>query len=86
MLTPGVSVSKSSNLRPSTGVVATESSSSVEADSVFVTSTIGTSDTTICCATAETFRVTGMLIVCPTVKFTFCCRTVANPCLVIVRV
>src|SRR5689334_14601598 len=86
MLTPGVSVSKSSNLRPSTGVELTVSSSRVEADSVFVTSTTGTSVTTICCATEETFMVTGILRVCPTVRFTFCCNTVAKPDLLMVMV
>jgi len=69
--TPGVSVSRSSNLRPSTGVELTVSSLIVEEDSVLVTSTIGTSVTTICCATEETFMVTGKVIVCPMVRFTF---------------
>jgi len=69
--TPGVSVRRSSNLRPSTGVELTVSSFSVDDDSVLVTSMIGTSVTTICCATAETFRVTGIEIVWPTVKSTF---------------
>src|SRR6266567_682697 len=86
MLTPGVSVSKSSNFRPSTGVVATEISSSVEEDSVLVTSTMGTSETTICCATAETFIVTGSVMVRPTVRFTFSCTMVAKPDLLMVKV
>src|SRR5258708_6794772 len=86
MLKPGVSVSKSSNFRPSTGVVATEISSSVEEDSVLVTSTMGTSETTICCATAETFIVTGSVMVWPTVRFTFSCTMVAKPDLLMVKV
>ncbi len=64
----------------------TVSSFSVEEDSVFVTSTIGTSETTICWETEETFMVTGMVMVWPTVKFTFCCRTMANPDLLTVMV
>jgi len=66
--------------------VATEISSRVAEDSVFVTSTIGTSLTTICCATEETFIVTGNVIVCPTVRFTFSWTMVANPALLIVSV
>src|SRR5229473_515643 len=78
--TPGVSVRRSSNLRPSTGVELTVSSFSVDDDSVLVTSMIGTSVTTICCATAETFIVTGSVMVCPTVRFTFSCTVPAVIC------
>ena len=71
MLTPGVRVSRSSNLRPRTGVLAMAASSRVEEDSVLVTSMTGTSETTICCATEETLTVTGIERFCPTVRLIF---------------
>jgi len=55
-LTPGVSVSRSSNLRPRIGVVAIVRSSSVEAADVRVVSTVGAPLTVTVSATFETSR------------------------------
>src|SRR5713226_191138 len=86
ILTPGVSVSRSSNLRPRTGVWLTVSWFSVELDSVFVISTVGVAVTTIRSATAEIFMLTGREMAWPTVRFTFSCTIVAKPCFEIVTV
>ena len=80
MLTPGVSVSRSSNLRPRIGVDSTVSSFSVFAAAVRVESMTRVDDETVTVsATPDTFIAIGRVIDCPTVSTTFSCSMVAKP-------
>ena len=81
MLTPGVSVSRSSNLRPRIGVDAIVASFSVVAAAVRVVSTASeAAETVTVSATAETFIVGVSRTASPTLARTFSCTRVANPC------
>ncbi len=84
MLTPGVSVSRSSNLRPSTGVVAIVASPSVEVEAVVVTSISGAAVTTTSSDTPPTRRAKRKVVVRPTVSVRFFWIVGANPSLIIV--
>ncbi len=86
MLTPGVSVSRSSNFLPRMGVVLIVTWFSVVLDSVLLRSTTGVAVTTMRSATADTFMVTGSEKAWPTVRFTFSWTMVAKPALEIVTV
>ena len=81
MLTPGVSVNRSSNLRPKIGVVLTAVSLSVVLDSVFIVSTVGVAVIVTRSATPETFMATGRLRAWPTVRSKLSATAVAKPCL-----
>ena len=84
-LTPGVSVSRSSNFLPRIGVVSTVSWFSVFADAVRVDSTtLGDVVTVTVSATPDGFRTTGSVTDWPTVSCTFSCTTEAKPVSVIV--
>ena len=80
MLTPGVRVRRSSNLRPRMGRFSTVSSFSVVAAAVRVDSmTRGVPETVTVSDRPETFMAIGKVIVCPTVSSTLSCTCVANP-------
>ncbi len=72
MLTPGVRVSKSSNFRPRTGVVAMVTSLSVVVDEAVVMSTSGADVTMTCCDVPATCSVSLSEAVWPTVRVRFC--------------
>ncbi len=79
MLTPGVSVSRSSNLRPRIGVVLTAVSLIVVLASVFTVSTVGVVVTVTFSATSEIFSENGIVCVCPTVRAVLGSSVVAKP-------
>jgi hypothetical protein len=80
MLTPGVNVSRSSNLRPRIGSVSTVSALSVVAADVRLDSiTRGDVLTVTVSATPDTFIAIGNVSAWPTVSVTFSCTKVANP-------
>jgi len=79
MPTPGVRVSRSSNLRPSTGVDSTVRSFSVELDSVFVESRTGDPVTVMVCCTVDIFSVSVREMAWPTVSVRFSWTSVAKP-------
>src|SRR3954463_9411658 len=79
MLTPGVRVSKSSNLRPRIGVVFTVCSLIVVLASVFTVSTTGVEVIVTRSSTPDTFIVTGKFSVWPTVSSIVSATAVANP-------
>ena len=80
MLTPGVSVSRSSNLRPRIGVVSIVRSFSVLAAVVRVVSTAGDVVVTVTVsATPDTFIAGVSRTASPTLARTFSCTRVAKP-------
>ncbi len=79
-LTPGVSVSRSSNLRPRIGIDSIVAWLIVVAAAVREVSMTGVPVVTVTVsATPDTFIATGRLIDWPTVRSTFSCTIVANP-------
>ncbi len=80
MLTPGVSVSRSSNFRPRIGVEPMVRSSSVVDAAVRVVSIAGACVVTVTvAATPETFIVGARWTASPTEAWTFSMTSVANP-------
>ena len=78
--TPGVSVNKSSNLRPATGKLPTERSSIVVLISVLVVSMVGTAVIVTFSLTCDTFILRLRLTARPTVSVNGSCTSVAKPC------
>ncbi len=79
-LTPGVSVSRSSNFRPRIGVDSTVVWLSVAATEEREVSTTGDCASTLTVSDRfDTRNVAAIVIVCPTVRPTFSCTSVANP-------
>ena len=80
MLTPGVSVSRSSNLRPRFGVCSTVIAFRVVAAAVRVDSTtLGDERTVTVSEIFDTGIAPGSVTVCPTFTWMFSCTSVAKP-------
>ena len=86
MLTPGVRVSRSSNLRPRMGVVPIAFSLRVVLDSVLRVSTVAVPVTVTVSVTLASFMVGLSVTVWPTETFTCSCTSVAKPASVKVTV